>query len=310
MIMIRFGEDLSISTVTVSTALGHFGRGLFPYYFNPSYRKLCKFIREHKISIFSKSSTRDNRIGNFIVHKPWTWRYIRRLPNASMVNAYGLTNRGVRYTAEQIAKSRKLGFNVIPNFYPEFIRGQHYAIDDTLEAIGIFSNKFGTRRFIVEINYSCPNSREKISENVEMAAKCTGRVKEVFPNIVVVAKSSIVHPWEFYAMQEDAGADCIHAINTIPWDLLFDNESPLADAGGGGVSGTLAWNKSINYVAQVHNYTSLPIIFGCGITSPANAEICFDCEAKAISVCTWPLFKPKEVYDYFWEKATFDWLFK
>ena len=136
--MIVFPNGLSISSVIISTVLGHSGRGFFPYLLFPNYRRLVSTVKQEKISVATKSSTRFPRVGNFVMKDPRTWKYVQRLPDMGMLNAYGLTNNGVEEHAEQIAISRRKGFNVIPNFYPEFNKGEEIAIKETLEAVGLF----------------------------------------------------------------------------------------------------------------------------------------------------------------------------
>ena len=130
--MIVFPNGLSISSVIISTVLGHSGRGFFPYLLFPNYRKLVSTVKREKISVATKSSTRFFRVGNFAMKDPRTWKYIQRLPDMGMLNAYGLTNDGVEECAKQIAFFREEGFNIIPNFYPEFDKGERKAIKKTL----------------------------------------------------------------------------------------------------------------------------------------------------------------------------------
>lgn len=287
--MILFSNGLSISSIIISTALGHFGRGFFPFFLFPNlfpnYWKLVSTVRRKKISVITKSSTRFSRIGNFIMRDPQTWRCVQKLPDMGMLNAYGLTNPGVKKCAKQITISRRKGFNVIPNFYPEFEKGE-VAIKETLETVEIFCFYFETEKWILELNFSCPNSREIIAENIQMASKYVAKIKKLFPNVIIIAKTSIVHPYKFYAMLEDAGADCIHAVNTIPYDMIFNLVSPLKNVGGGGVSGGPAFLKALFYVSEIPNWTSLPLIFGCGVVNQRNMEMCFEAGAQSVSICT------------------------
>lgn len=297
--MIVFPNGLSISSIVISTAFGHSGRGFFPFFRFPNYWRLVSAVKRKKISVATKSSTRFSLIGNFIMKDPRTWGYVQKLPNIGMLNSYGLTNDGVEECAKQTAISRRKGFNVIPNFYPEFNKGEQSAIKETLEAVGIYCFYFGTDKWILELNFSCPNSKEVIVENIQMASKCVTKVKKSYPNVVVIAKTSIVHPYRFYTMLEDAGADCIHAINTIPHDMLFDSVSPLEHVGGGGVSGGPAFPKAFPYIIEIPKYTSLSLIFGCGVVNQRNMDRYFQIGRQfarqvSISMCTLPARAPKE----------------
>ena len=69
-----------ISPVVISTALGHDGRGIFPYTLLPGYRRLLAAVRDTGTTVFTKSATRFKRRGNFIPANPLTWKYIRQAP--------------------------------------------------------------------------------------------------------------------------------------------------------------------------------------------------------------------------------------
>ncbi len=139
-----------ISHVVISTALGQAGRGIFPYTLTPGYRALLRAVQETGATILTKSATRFPRKGNFIPTNPMTWRYILRLPGLGMLNAYGLTNHGAEAVAPDIRHSCDRGLQVIPNLYPEFIKGMEIAIRETLEAIEIYRQALGSRFWAVE----------------------------------------------------------------------------------------------------------------------------------------------------------------
>ena len=296
--MIIFPNGLFISPVVISTVLGHFGRGFFPYLLFPNYRKLVLTVKREKVSVITKSFTRFPRVGNFILKDPRTWKYVQRLPNMGMLNSYGLTNPGVEKCAEQIAISRKKSFNIIPSFYPEN-KDEERAIRETLEAVELFSFHFGTEKWILELNFSCPNSKEVIMENTMVASRCVTKVKKLYPDIIIIAKTSIMHPYKFYTMLEDAGADCIHAINSIPYAMLFNSVSPLENVGDGGVSGGPAFTRAFFCVREIPKYTSLPLILGCGVVNQRNAESYFEIGKRfkkpvSVSMCTLPARAPKQ----------------
>src|SRR3974377_154713 len=132
--MITTGQR-RISTVVLSTALGPGGLGIFPYTLWPGYRLLLRVVRENAITVITKSATRFPRRGNFVAANPFTWKYIQRLPRGGMLNAYGLTNDGVAAVAPGIGAACQEGFQVIPNFWPEFTKGSEQAIQETQEAV-------------------------------------------------------------------------------------------------------------------------------------------------------------------------------
>lgn len=81
----------------------------------------------------------------------------------------------------------------------------------------------------------------------------------------------------------------VHAVNTAPYKLIYPDgpPSPLADAGGGGVSGGPAFEIAFNYNLGLRQKVSVPIIMGCGITSLAGVRRYFnEAGADAVSLCT------------------------
>lgn len=288
-----------ISTVVISTALGTGGRGIFPYTWWPAYRRLVQAVRDTGATVFSKSATRFPRRGNFIPLNPLTWRYIRRLPQRGMLNAYGLTNAGVEVCARDLKVSLQWGFQVIPNFYPEFAKGTETAISETLEAIDLYQKILGSSFWALELNFSCPNSEEAIKENVVQGLRCTRAVRQLYPSLFLVPKISRVHPYEFAQELERAGVNALHGVNTIPYDLIFPPprypRSPLWRVGGGGVSGGPAFEEAHRYNLGLRKKVGLPLIMGCGVRNMEDVKSYLDIGADAVSLCTLALRRPQEV---------------
>jgi dihydroorotate dehydrogenase (NAD+) catalytic subunit len=291
-------EHGKISTVVISTALGQDGRGIFPYTLCPPYRRLLRAVRATGTTVLAKSATRFKRKGNFIAWNPLTWHYIRRLPDGGMLNAYGLTNAGAEVCARDMRAAGQQGFQVIPNLYPEFAKGVERAIQEALEALEIYRSTMGSYFWALELNYSCPNSAEEIRENVQQGLRCTREVRERYPWLCLVAKISICHPYEFAQELEALGLQAIHAVNTIPYEILFPPEryprSPLWKVGGGGVSGGPAFQAAFAYNQALRKKVSLPLIMGCGIKNQEDVQRYLDIGADAVSFCTLALRHPRE----------------
>jgi dihydroorotate dehydrogenase (NAD+) catalytic subunit len=287
-----------ISKVVTSSIMGHSGGGMFPLTLHPSYRRLTQVIKKADVYNLTKSSTAQRNIGNFILYNPMTWKYIQKIGDNGLLNAYGLTNNGVIENAPAIARAqKKSGFKVIPNFYPQFSEGRMVATVATLCAISTYQSFLGDNFWAIELNYSCPNAKEKIEENINNALACSKDIKQRFPKLIQIAKISYVHPIEFAQELVKAGVDVIHGINTIPYDMVYKNgrPSPLADVGGGAVSG-----RPTSYLAFKRNYLlrkkiNAEIIMGCGITRLDDARKYFEVAgADIISICTLARLNPKE----------------
>jgi dihydroorotate dehydrogenase (NAD+) catalytic subunit len=213
-----------------------------------------------------------------------------------MLNAYGLTNQGVIICANEMNDSRRQGFKVIPNFYPEFAQGTEIAIRQTLEAIAILQGSMKDYFEALELNFSCPNSREAIAENVVQSLACVQKIRQQYPDLLLIAKISVVHPYEFAQELERLGVQAIHGVNTIPYDNIFPPEkfapSPLAHVGGGGVSGGPAFEQAYCYNKKLRKKVNLFLIMGCGVRNKDDVRRYFDLGADAVSFCTLALRNP------------------
>lgn len=284
----------TISRVVISSILGHSGGGMFPLTLLPSYRQLMRAVQEAKVVSLTKSSTIFKNIGNFSLYNPRTWTCIQKIGQNGLLNAYGLTNNGIFVNAPLIASAQYRGFMIVPNFYPQFVKGQDEAIADTTLACQVyqyFLEEFST----LELNFSCPNSKEKIQENMTDGVACAKAIKQAFPKICLIAKISYVHPFEFAQELERIGVDIIHAINAIPYDLIYSNNvSPLEKIGGGGVSGGPAKIMALEYNRSLRKTLRVPMIMGCGIMTIDDAQAYFDAGANSISLCTVCRLNPRE----------------
>ncbi len=289
----------TISSVVASSIMGHSGGGMFPLTLFPSYRRLRRVIWDASVSISTKSSTGQRNMGNFILQNPRTWKHIQRIGPDGLLNDYGLTNDGVVVNARKIALACRAGYNVIPNFYPQFSKDREVAIEETVEAIDTYRWFMDNYFWALELNFSCPNSKEKIRENITDALACVRTVRSEYPSLCLIAKISYVHPYEFAQELINVGADIIHAINTIPFDLVYPfsyGQSPLANIdGGGGVSGGPAKSKSFTYSYLLKRVLKARMIIGCGITSLDDAKKYLEeAGADAISICTVARLNPME----------------
>lgn len=289
-------EKRNLSKIVISTAFGHYGDGILFYKFWPAYKHLLEAAKKTKTTIFAKSSTRLKRIGNFIEWNPSTYKYIQRLSNMGMVNAYGLTNSGIEASSKKIGKSIGKGFRIIPNFYPEFANDAEKAIKDTLDAMQIFRKELSYGFSAIEMNYSCPNSKEKISENMHQIIRCEKSLQKNFPTIFRVAKISYLHPYELSQELEKIGTGAIHAVNSIPFSTVFPGKiSPINNVqGGGGVSGGPAFSMAFGYNQELRKKVKLPLIMGCGVVGLFYIQKYFDIGADSVSICTLAIRDPKE----------------
>jgi len=267
-----------ISNVSLSSVMGHGGMGIFPYILFPTFWVLIYTAWKTNTLIIAKSATRYDRVGNCIWWNPWTWRFVHFIKDKkSILNAFGLTNPGVFICAIQIRIACMLGFNVVPSFFIDFSKGYMRGRKEVLEAMHICKRVLGKYFRVMELNPSCPNSGESISSNQRNVLEVFKILRQRFPNITFIIKGSIVYPKEFYFQLEQAGANIIHTMNTIPFDVAVElgispyGKSPLGEKTKGGFSGELTKKDALRYaITTVIPATTIPLIFGCGISSYAD----------------------------------------
>jgi dihydroorotate dehydrogenase len=295
MIPNKSGEKI-ISNFCISTALGTGGSGIFPRTLLPAYRLLLDVVKETETTVLAKSATRHKRVGNFIPWNPLTWKYIQNIPwsDTGMLNAYGLTNAGVDVIAPKIRVAIQNDYDVIPNFFPEFAKGKDMAIRETLMAIAIYKKILGANFQALEINYSCPNSEECVTDFMSERTECTRQIKKCFQNLFLIIKVGYDHSPEFCQEQEKAGADGLHGINTIRWSVIYGHTSPLENVGGGGVSGGSAKLRAYEYNKSLRKKVSIPLIFGCGVENLDDYKRYVDAGADSVSACSLALRQPRK----------------
>ena len=255
-----------------------------------------RVIRKTNATILTKSSTYERHIGNSRPWNPFTWKFIQRFEKDGLLNAYGLTNDGVEVNARAIAAACRAGYNVIPNFYSQFAKGQTLAIAETLKAITVYLHHLGHYFWALELNFSCPNAKEEIRKNMEDALACVAAIRFRYPHLCLIGKISVVHPHKFAQELIDAGVNVIHAVNSVPYKMVPPDgpPSPLAAAGGGDVSGGPAFDRAARYNSVLRRRITAPIIMGCGVMHTYDADVYRSIGANAVSICSVVRLKPRE----------------
>lgn len=273
-----------ITPIVVSTICGHWGTGLMPLAFRPEYLSLMNLIKRTKTTELVKSSTFQNHRGNFIWYDPRTWKYVQRIDHDTLHNAYSHSNMGIDFNVKMMAIARKLGYNPIVNFAPDFSKEPQDVISEVLHAVEV-AVSYGF--YVIEIVPSCPNRAHCMVNNIRVTADCISAVKKRWPNVILIIKKGIQHPTEAVREWELAGMDILHGINTVPWKIIFPNQiSPLQTVGDGAISGAIIFPIAFPDNCKSRKVISVPMIFGGGIGNATQAFQCFDNGANAVSICT------------------------
>lgn len=285
-----------ISPVVVSTVMGPSGNRIFglPSLITdlwPAYRKLRRLIWKTGTTIIAMSSTFQRLRGYFQLSSPSTWENIQRLGENGLLNAYGLANPGVEASAKEIARACQAGYNVIPSFCP-FADSRYRTINETLTAITVYLRHLGAYFWALELKLSCSshahgNNSAKIRRNMADALACVQAIRQAHPHLCLIGKISVVHPYEFAQELIGAGVNIIHAVDAIPYDLVYPHSSsPLAGVGGGEVSGGPALEQALKYNSGLRRLVRAPIIMGCGITGEWDVDSYRRIGANAVGLCT------------------------
>ncbi len=273
-----------VSPISVSTVGGHWGLGLLPLAFHPEMAASMMLLRMTNTTEILKSSTLKNHIGNFIFYNPKTWRYVQKVGQYDLLNAYSHTNWGAWLNFLMAGLVKKLGFDIIPSFAADYSQESQNVIAENVYAADIaVKNGFN----VIEYVPSCPNRSHCIVDNIAIVAESIRQIKKKNPKLIISIKKGIQHPTEAAQEWEKAGMDILHGINAISFNTVFPGIiSPLQDVGGGAMSGPEIYSFSLKDNIATRKAISTFMIFGGGISKVTQAEECFDCGASSVIMCT------------------------
>ncbi len=221
-----------------------------------------------------------------------------------MLNAYGLTNAGVEACAPDIRRACDQGFKIIPNLYPEFIKGTELAIQDTLEALEIYRQILGPHFRALELNFSCPNSEEAIAQNVAQGAPVhpggEGKISRPVsssPKSVSATPTSLPRNWKTWGRAPSTPS------TPSPMRLFIPSNVPPCGGWEAGASpGARPSPRPLDYNTGLRQKVSSSFDHGLRRHLRGDVQRYLDVGADAVSFCTLALRKPREaariVVDY------------
>ncbi|MCX7992133.1 MAG: HisA/HisF-related TIM barrel protein [Fimbriimonadales bacterium] len=267
--MITLSNSERVEFLTGSGALGFDGRGWWWEY--PL--RWLGVLNPREFTIVVKTLTLRPRRGNLRWYAPW--RCVR-LIRGGTVNAVGLTNPGIDWWIRACyPRMRRMGLQTVVSVYPESV-DEARAFSEKLRPLQIAA---------IELNASCPNVEHCGADAVNHvhAIACTLRAAG-HPLIVKVGYDQ---PYVAIAQSLEGVADAVHAINAVPWRLIFpETPSPLVRLGGGGVSGEPIRPFVREAVQRLRQATHLPIIAGGGIYTLQDLQELWELGARAFSIGT------------------------
>lgn len=233
-------------------------------------------------TIVTKTLTRLPRRGNLRWTHPWS--VVKRINpshppfakggkggfGTGIVNAIGLTNKGIEWWLQQVAPK-------IPSDYKIIVSIEAESEKETVEMIRMLEGK---KIVGIELNLSCPNTPSQDHRTTEkilsLCHSAVGRTRHP-----LLAKISYTHDYLAIAKQLK-GFEAI-TINSIPWQALFPGRSsPLARFGGGGLSGKMIQPYVWKMVEEISKASNIPVI-GPSVWEYEDIQKIFDHGARAVS---------------------------
>ncbi len=144
----------------------------------------------------------------------------------------------------------------------------------------------------IEANISCPNVEDEFGLpfgcNPEIAAKVVETIKNSSKIPLIVKLTPNVSDIKIIAKAvEDAGADAISAINTIPGMLInIETGKPVLSKKTGGLSGPAIKPIAIRCVYEIYETVKIPIIGIGGIQTGRDAIEMMMAGANAVGIGT------------------------
>ncbi len=213
--------------------------------------------------------------------------------DGGFLNAVGLPNSGVENTVDEI----KFAIKNSPSPVIASIFG------GTKEEFGFVAQHISEAKPpLIEVNLSCPNTASDFGFPFALNSKDSADVIEIVKNstkIPVIAKLAPNVPdiKEIAIAVEEAGADAISAINTIP-GIVIDIETgkPVLHNKEGGISGPAIKPAAVKCVYDIYEAVDVPIIGIGGVTYGKDAIELMMAGAVAVQIGTGIYYRGIEIF--------------
>jgi len=202
---------------------------------------------------------------------------------SGMLNAIGLANVGVEaFVSDKLPYLVKAGATVIANVFGS-------TVDEYAEVAKRLDSEEGVAA--IELNISCPNVKcggLQFGIDPTAAADVTAAARKAFKGALIVKLSPQASSIPAMARAvEDAGADAISLINTIP-AMAIDagTRRPVLANVTGGLSGPAIKPIALRMVHEAYHAVKIPVIGMGGIMTATDAIEFMLAGATAIQVGT------------------------
>ena len=225
-------------------------------------------------AIITKGITLNPKIGN---PQP----RIKEIKNG-LINSIGLENTGIYDFIEKklpVLKENNINFavNIAGSDIEEYVELAKICQTNNIPAI--------------ELNLSCPNVKcgcLEFGKDEETLYRLISEVRKNFENTLIVKLSSNVSfPEKLAKTAEKAGADAISAINTVKaMNIDINNNFKGFKFLKGGLSGSCIKPLALNFIYEIRQHISIPIIGMGGISSFQDVLEFFAVGADAVQIGT------------------------
>lgn len=214
-----------------------------------------------------------------------------------LINAVGLTNPGARAMAKHLTKAKEIVHRQGALLFASIFARTIDEFPVTAEIIA------GIEPDLLEVDISCPNIGEyglPFAARESTAAQATELVKKAAGNVPVAIKlaPNVPNIGGLARVVEQAGADFITAVNTIP-GMIIDARAakPVLSNKTGGISGYALKPIALNCVAEIASRISIPIIGTGGINSGEDAVEMIMAGATAVGVGSAVYYRGVDVFN-------------
>ncbi len=209
------------------------------------------------------------------------------------LNAVGLPNAGIDNSLGEIEFAmKKAGVPVIPSIF-----------GGTKEEFGMVAEKMATLKpQLIEVNLSCPNTASDLGEAFALSAADAADVIRIVKNktkVPIIAKLAPNVPSikRIARAVEEAGADAISAINTMPGMVIdVKTAKPVLHNQQGGVSGHAIKPIAVNCIYDIYEAVKIPIIGIGGVTTGEDAVEMIMAGAVAVEIGTAIYYRGIDVF--------------
>ncbi len=214
---------------------------------------------------------------------------------SGMINRIGLENVGIeRFIKEKlpVLKEKKIDFilNIAGSSFEDYEKLAKIVNDNNIKAI--------------EVNVSCPNVNSgclEFGKNPKTLEELVFKIRKNYDGFLIVKLSPNVSDIKPLALAvQNAGADCISAINTLHGlgiKLNYNGEVFTKKSVQGGLSGRCIKPVALYYVSQIKSVVDIPVIALGGISKIDDVFEFISAGADAVQTGTENFTNPSVISD-------------